>query len=91
MSTSTIPAPPSFVPVPDGWRELARREADGLDIGLIWNGRDGRVRVTVDDRKVAERLHFDVPGADALAAYHHPFVYAAEPRPSLPDPVHAHR
>jgi hypothetical protein len=91
MSTSTIPALPASAPVPDGWRELARREANGLDIALIWNGQDSRVRVTVDDRRVGESFHFDVPGTDALAAYHHPFVYAADPGPPLHDTVPAHR
>ena len=54
MSTSTIPALPASAPVPDGWRELSRREANGLDIALIWNGQDSRVRVTVDDLSARE-------------------------------------
>jgi len=35
------------------------------------------VRVTVADERFDEELDLDVPGAHALAAFQHPFAYAA--------------
>jgi len=58
------------------WTELADREADGLEVRLLWSEVTGRVRVAVDDTRVAHRFAFDVPHGDALAAFHHPFAYA---------------
>jgi hypothetical protein len=60
------------------WSELALRENDGLAVTLLWSRATGRVKVAVDDAKVDEHLEIDVPGADALAAFHHPFAYVAE-------------
>jgi hypothetical protein len=35
------------------------------------------VKVVVDDSKLDESFELDVPRADALAGFHHPFAYAA--------------
>jgi hypothetical protein len=59
------------------WRELAGRESDGLEILLLWSKSAGRVKVAVTDAKLDEHFEFDVAGADALAAFYHPFAYAA--------------
>ena len=59
------------------WRELASRDTDGLEISLLWSKAAGRVKVTVSDSRLDESFELDIAGADALAAFHHPFAYAA--------------
>jgi hypothetical protein len=61
----------------DNWTELAVRENEGLAVSLLWSRSAGRVRVAVADARLDEELEFDVAGADALAAFYHPFAYAA--------------
>jgi hypothetical protein len=62
------------------WKELAGRENEGLEISLLWNKSADRVKVAVADARLDEQFEFDVAGADALAAFYHPFAYAAGPR-----------
>jgi hypothetical protein len=62
----------------DPWRELAVRENDGLVVSLLWSRAANRVKVAVVDAQLDERFEIHVPGADALAAFHHPFAYTAE-------------
>jgi len=57
------------------WRELAVREGDGIEVRLLWSRSADRVRVTVTDSKFDEEFVLDVAGADALAAFNHPFAY----------------
>ena len=59
------------------WKELARREYDGLVVSLFWSKAADRVTVSVADQKLDEELHLDVPGTCALDAFYHPFAYAA--------------
>lgn len=59
------------------WSELAVRENDGIAVSLLWNRATGRVKVAVDDAQLDDQFEIDVPGADALAAFHHPFAYAS--------------
>lgn len=59
------------------WRELATREGDGIEVRLLWSGSANRVKVTVTDAKFDEEFEIDVAGADALAAFNHPFAYAS--------------
>ena len=58
------------------WSELAFRENDGLAVSLLWSRAGGRIKVAVVDSHLDEQFEFHVPGADALAAFHHPFAYA---------------
>ena len=67
------------------WSELAVRENDGLAVTLLWSKATGRVKVAVVDAYLDEQFEFHVPGADALAAFHHPFAYAAGPCASFGD------
>jgi hypothetical protein len=60
------------------WSELALRENDGLAVSLHWNRATGRVKVAVDDAQLGDHFEINVHAADALAAFHHPFAYAAE-------------
>jgi hypothetical protein len=59
------------------WKELASRGTDGLAVSLLWSKATDRVRVTVADERFDEDFGLDVPGAHALAAFYHPFAYAA--------------
>ena len=62
----------------DNWTELAVRENEGLAVSLLWSRSAGRVRVAVADARLDEEFEFDVAGADALAAFYHPFAFAAD-------------
>jgi hypothetical protein len=61
----------------DDWQELASRDGDGLEIQLLWSKAADRVKVTVADSRLEESFELDIAGAEALAAFHHPFAYAA--------------
>ncbi|HVP02115.1 MAG TPA: hypothetical protein VMT10_06055 [Solirubrobacteraceae bacterium] len=59
-------------------RELHSRVTDGIDVRLMWCGRDGRIWVAVCDTKTGDA--FSVPvqdGERALDVFHHPYAYAA--------------
>jgi hypothetical protein len=60
------------------WRELASRGGDGLEITLLWSKATGVVKVAVADSRCDEEFEFEVGGADALAAFHHPFAFAGD-------------
>lgn len=70
----------------DTWRELACRESDGLEVALLWDAKSDRVRVAVQHARLDERFAFEVLGADALAAFHHPYAYASD-RPVDETPI----
>jgi hypothetical protein len=59
------------------WTELAERANDGLEVTLLWSRSSGRVKVAVSDSKLGDRFELHVARADAVAAFHHPFAYAA--------------
>ena len=59
------------------WTELADRANDGLEVTLLWSRSSGRVKVAVSDSKLGDRFELHVARADALAAFYHPFAYAA--------------
>lgn len=71
----------------DDWRELASREGDGLEISLLWSKAADRVKVTVADSRLDETFELDIAGAEALAAFHHPFAYAAGRGLGFGDPL----
>jgi hypothetical protein len=58
-------------------RELAVRTADRITVALLWRPGDPGVLLQVDDARTGVRFEREVPGRDALEAYHHPFAYAA--------------
>jgi hypothetical protein len=60
----------------DDWRELARREGDGLAISLLWNKATNHVEVAVDDATLDEEFHISIASPHALDAFYHPFAYA---------------
>ena len=58
------------------WRELARRTGDGIEVALLWHKSRNLVKVVVSDARLCHHVDFEVVGADALSAFHHPFGYA---------------
>ena len=57
-------------------RELDHRRADGIEVTLLWNAETKGVFVSVVERE-GDTLEFQVPPAQALDAFHHPYAYAA--------------
>ena len=68
----------ALLPVGD-WRELASRDNDGLEVSLLWSKSADQVRLVVADTRLEVDFELDVAGADALAAFYHPFSYLATP------------
>ena len=73
-------------------RELAFREADGLEVALLWHQHEGFVTVTVNDSKTGEAFELVLADTDnALDVFNHPFAYAAhrglEPGAPAGDPA----
>jgi hypothetical protein len=58
-------------------RELDRRTSDGIDVGLLWNQTDDRVLVAVVDATTGDAFEIQVEAGESLAAFHHPYAYAA--------------
>jgi hypothetical protein len=57
-------------------RELAVRTADRITVTLLWRPGEADVLLRVDDGRTGVRFELDVPGRDALQAFHHPYAYA---------------
>jgi len=57
-------------------RELDHRNADGIDVRLLWDPHTNGVSIAVQDQRLGDSLTFTVDGAQALAAFHHPYAYA---------------
>lgn len=72
---ATIATPASA----DDWRELARRDNDGIEVSLFWSKSADRVWVVVADTRLEIDFELEVAGVDALAAFHHPFSYLRSP------------
>lgn len=58
-------------------RELAQRQSAGIEVLLLWHPEVDRVEVSVRDSRTGAEFQIDVPPADALEAYYHPYSYAA--------------
>jgi hypothetical protein len=61
---------------PSPARELAYRMNDGIHVRLLWHPAKDAVSISVDDVKTGVSFERPVPGAEALFAFNHPFVYA---------------
>jgi hypothetical protein len=58
--------------------ELAHRMSGGIDVYLFWNEPTNRVTVCVLDAQGDNGIEFEVEGSQALDAFNHPYVYAAQ-------------
>jgi hypothetical protein len=59
------------------FEELDYREADGIEVSLVWNRADDSLAVLVFDRKLDSTLEIPVQREHALDAFRHPYAYAA--------------
>jgi hypothetical protein len=58
-------------------RELDHRNSDGIEVRLLWNQRENRVYVAVNDAKTEESFTIEVREGDrAMDVFQHPFAYA---------------
>jgi hypothetical protein len=58
--------------------ELAHRAGDGIEVLLLWDRGDGRLKVVVDDLRSGGSFELVAgDGRQALDAFYHPFAYAA--------------
>lgn len=56
-------------------RELDHRRSDGIEVRLLWNSRNNRVSVAVEDQHTGETFVLDVPSGQARDAFMHPYAY----------------
>jgi hypothetical protein len=58
-------------------RELAYREADGIEVVLFWNSDANALTLTVGDDRSGTHFELEPDPWDALEAFYHPYAYAA--------------
>jgi hypothetical protein len=58
------------------FQELDYREADGIEVSLLWNRASDALSVYVTDSKTGESFELQVEAARAREVFAHPFVYA---------------
>jgi hypothetical protein len=56
-------------------RELAHRNANGIDVSLIWDADADRAFVLVLDEVHGTAFHVEVEDANPMDVFHHPYVY----------------
>ena len=57
-------------------RELNHRTNHGTEVTLLWDPPTNRLFVSIGQAGDDASLEFEVTGADALDAFHHPYSYA---------------
>lgn len=57
------------------FRELMRRRNGGLEVALRWHPESDSVSIEVVDDGTGEQHEVEVPRAQALDAFEHPFAY----------------
>ena len=73
---------------PEAWptrRELSRRMSGGLEVVLYWCDRTSAVTLSVTDAGTGEVFEIEIPGAHALDAFNHPYVYLGARAPLVAD------
>jgi hypothetical protein len=58
-------------------RELDHRTSDGIEVKLLWSAGTQRVWLDVHDTRAGASFELDVEPGEALAAFRHPYAYAA--------------
>jgi hypothetical protein len=57
--------------------ELAYREADGIEVSLLWSPADDSLTVVCSHARTEERFAISAGRDNALDVFHHPYAYAA--------------
>jgi hypothetical protein len=60
-----------------GYRELAYRATDGLEIVLLWHQSSDGIMVAVSDERTGAYFELDAAPEEALQVFDHPYAYAA--------------
>ena len=63
-------------------RELAQRLSGTVEVLLLWQPEADRVELSVHDLATDAGFQFEVPPANAIDAFYHPYAYAAMPENS---------
>jgi hypothetical protein len=58
-------------------RELAHREANGIEVALLWSPAHGGLTVVCADLRAGNCFALAAEPATALDVFHHPYAYAA--------------
>lgn len=58
-------------------RELDSRSTDGIDVRLLWSPQTDRIWIDVRDRRLGGSFRLEVEPSEGLAAFRHPYAYAA--------------
>jgi hypothetical protein len=59
-------------------RELAQRLSGTVEVLLLWHPESNRVELSVSDLATGTAFEIDVPPANAMDAFYHPYAYAAD-------------
>ena len=77
----TLPQPHRAVRVRRQMRpprqSLAYRRGAGIEVTLLWHRTSGELTVSVTDAASGASFELPVAADEALAAFHHPYAYAA--------------
>jgi hypothetical protein len=57
--------------------DLAWRRGAGIEVTLLWDRTNGELTVSVTDTASGASFELPVSPDEALAAFHHPYAYAA--------------
>jgi hypothetical protein len=57
--------------------ELLVREADGIEVSLVWRRDADTLAVVVNDGRLGTSFEVQARRANALDVFHHPYAYAA--------------
>jgi hypothetical protein len=60
-----------------GYRELAHRATDGLEIVLFWHQPTDELTVSVSDERTGAYFELRAGAGEALKVFEHPYAYAA--------------
>lgn len=60
-----------------GFRELAHRRHDGVDVALFWHEPTGELTVSVSDERTGVNFELVAEPERALDVFDHPYAYAA--------------
>jgi hypothetical protein len=67
--------PPSVITL-DMFEELDSRANDGIQVSLLWERTDNRLKVVIVETKTDELFELPVQAAEAIDVFRHPFAYA---------------
>ena len=57
--------------------ELAHRDADGIEVSLLWSPADDSLTVVCSDGRTGDWFALAAESANALDVFYHPYAYAA--------------